>query len=207
MWPRRAAAGCRSRSSGSGSGGEADGGGPCGSNDQPWPTIRFLAFRHLGDEPAERRIAQNPALLAQKLRLADARCGRPILCAPQTDLRAYSREVNLASATAPSAGHEPKPGRLWRVAPRSADAVGSPWYAAVLTRVQTQLPAATRDQQLFFPDFRAPAAADNEAIRLLTYIALTSGARGIEFQTETPLTTAPRAAAGQSVGPQRRSSI
>ena len=44
---------------------------------------------------------------------------------------------------------------------------------------------------MLFPDFRAAAAADNESMRLMTYLALTSGARGIEFQSESPLTVAP----------------
>ena len=122
--------------------------------------------------------------------MADARCGRPILCAPQTDLRAYSREVNLLSFSRRPLGTTlslANYGSWLRDRPRLARP-GTPFW----TCVQTQLPAATRDQQLFFSDFRALAAADNEGIRLLTYLALTSGARGIEFQTETPLTSAPR---------------
>lgn len=171
----------------------AGGSATTGANSLTVPTISpaydpVLAW-HLGDDLTNVELPQIRSL-AQKLRLADARCGRPIICAPQTDLRAYSREVNLLSYSRRPLGTSlglADYGSWLRDRPRLARP-GTPFW----TCVQTQLAAATRDQQLFFPDFRAPAAADNEAIRLLTYIALTSGARGIEFQTETPLTTAPR---------------
>ena len=57
--------------------------------------------------------------------------------------------------------------------------------------MQTQLWPITREQQRLVGGASAPAEVDCESIRLLTYIALTAGARGIEFQSDRPLAAAP----------------
>jgi len=142
---------------------------------------------HFGNTSADQ--VEAVAALADQLRLADSRGKRPILCAPETELRAYSRHVDLLELARQPLGTslELSDYCTWlRERPRLARP-GTPFWSTV----QTQLSPATRGEQLIFPNFRAPAAADNESIRLLTYAALMAGARGIEFQSDTPLAEMP----------------
>ena len=57
--------------------------------------------------------------------------------------------------------------------------------------VQTQLSPAAEQQWAMFSGTRSPLFADAESIRLLTYAALSAGARGIEFRMSSPLSNAP----------------
>jgi hypothetical protein len=143
---------------------------------------------HLGDSLTSAELADTTALVRQ-LHLADTRNQRPILCAPDTDLRAYSRQVDLLSLSRRPLGTslDLADYGIWLRERVRLARPGTPFW----TCVQTQIAETTREQQLLFPDFRAPAAADNESLRLLTYLAITSGARGIEFQSESPLSVAP----------------
>ena len=65
---------------------------------------------------------------------------------------------------------------------------GTPFW----TTVETELSPAAREQAAMFSPARPPIPADGESIRLLAYSALAAGARGIEFDLEQPLETAPR---------------
>ncbi len=143
---------------------------------------------HLGDGLTRQELSA-VAALAKQVRLADTRRSRPIICGPETDLRAYSRYVDLLSFGRSPLGTTLELadyGAWLRERPRLARP-GTPFW----TTVQTELAPATRDQQTLFASPRAAIPADVESIRLLTYTALASGARGIEFQTEAPLDASP----------------
>ena len=152
------------------------------------PEFEPMLAWHLGDGLTSGQLDSLVAEVRQ-LRLADARSHRPIICGPDTDLRPFSRQVDLLQLSRLPLGTSlelPDYGAWLRSRPSLARP-GTPFWTAV----QTQLWPITREQQLLVGGAAAPAEVDCESIRLLTYMALTAGARGIEFQSDRPLVAAP----------------
>lgn len=152
------------------------------------PEFEPMLAWHLGDGLTSGQLDATVAEIRQ-LRLADARGHRPILCAPDADLRPYSRQVDLLELSRLPLGTslELTDYGAWLRTRSSLARPGTPFWTAV----QTQLWPITREQQFLVGGPSAPAEVDCESIRLLTYLALTAGARGIEFQSDRPLASAP----------------
>ena len=153
------------------------------------PAYNIVLAWHLGEGLTALEL---PAVseIARQLKSADARRKRPVLCAPETDLRAFSRQVDLLSLGRAPLGTsiELTDYMIWlRERPRLARPGTNFW-----TTVQTQLSPAAQRQALMFNGPRPPIMADGESIRLLTYSALSAGARGIEFRLESSLDKAPQ---------------
>jgi hypothetical protein len=152
------------------------------------PELGPMLAWHLGDGLTRGQLDATVAEIRQ-LRLADARDHRPILCGPDSDLRPFSRQVDLLELSRWPLGTSLELtdyGGWLRTRPSLARP-GTPFWAAV----QTQLWPITREQQFLVGRANAPAEVDCESIRLLTYMALAAGARGIEFQSDRPLESAP----------------
>jgi hypothetical protein len=145
---------------------------------------------HLGDGLTMQDLP-NVTEIVRQLQRVDAR-KRPTICAPEIDVRAFSRRVDhvdlLSFSRAPLGTSVELVDYIdWlRERPR----LGRPGTMFWST-VQTQLSPAAAQQWAQFSGSRLPLAADTESIRLLTYAALSAGARGIEFRLELPLSAAP----------------
>jgi hypothetical protein len=123
---------------------------------------------------------------AEQVRLADRHRGRPLVCLPDSDLRAYSRQVNVLVLDRQPLGSslELADYRNWIGRQPRLAVGGTPIWAGV----QTQPAAALRRQLAALgPRRPPPLAVSSEQIRLLAYIAVASGSRGLVFQSETPL--------------------
>ncbi|HEV2970701.1 MAG TPA: hypothetical protein VGY55_12090 [Pirellulales bacterium] len=144
---------------------------------------------HLGDGLTGEELSAVTAI-ARQLEPLDSRRKRPIVCAPETDLRAYSSRVNYLCFGRAPLGTSIELGDYmnWlRERPRLARP-GTPFW----TTVQTELSPAACEQAAMFSGSRPPIPADGESLRMLTYSALSAGARGIEFRLGSPLDTAPQ---------------
>lgn len=125
---------------------------------------------------------------AEQTRAADRKqSGRPMLCRPVADLRAYSRYVDLLMLGRPPLGSslELSAYGTWiRERPRLARP-GTP----IWTTVQTQPDAGLEGQWAALTRGAAvPSAFPPEQIRLLVYTTITAGSRGLLFQSRSPLT-------------------
>jgi hypothetical protein len=142
----------------------------------------------LGRDMGEDRL-ETVRLQAEGIRRADYHAGRPLVCRPLEDLRAYSRVVDVLLV-----GRRPLGSSLeladyaeWiRRQPRLATP-GTPLW----TVVQTE-PAPELRQQLAALD---PAAAPprwvpSEQVRLLALTSLAAGSRGLVFESQSRLDAA-----------------
>jgi hypothetical protein len=124
--------------------------------------------------------------LAQAVRSADARQQRPLICAPISNLRGYSRYVDLLLIDRRPLGTSlemPDYGEWVRRQPLLARP-GTP----VWTTVQTQPNEALRRQLVALePGRPLPSTASPEQMRLLVYTAISCGSRGLVFQSQSPL--------------------
>jgi len=123
---------------------------------------------------------------ASRVRAADRRTGRPLVCRPRSNLREYSRCVDVLVVGRSPLGTSLELsayGTWLRQRPRLARAGTCLW-----TTVQTQLdPRIVRQWSGLGLAGTAPAPASSEQIRLLTYTAVAAGARGLLFESQSPL--------------------
>jgi hypothetical protein len=153
------------------------------------PAYDIVLAWHLGDDLTAQELPSITETV-RWVRAADLRRRRPIVCGPQTELRAYSRQVDVLSFGRAPLGTsvELADYMVWlRERPRLARPGTSFW-----TTVQTQISPAAQQQASVFSGPRPPIVADGESIRLLTYTALSAGARGTEFELDAPLDKVPR---------------
>ncbi len=142
---------------------------------------------HLGEGLTAQELS-SVSDICRQLQSADVR-RRPTLCGPESDLRAYSRHVDVLTLGRAPLGTsiELHDYLSWlRERPRLARPGTTFW-----TTVETHVAAAAAEQVALFSGRAEPIAADSESIRLLTYTALAAGARGIEFQLGVPLDKSP----------------
>ena len=141
-----------------------------------WDLGRGLRGRQLSD------VGQ----LAKLTRAADQPGRRPLICGPGTDLRAFSRQVDLLLL-----GRSPLLGSLeltdygkWiRTRPWLASPGKSTW-----TTVQTQPAESLLEQwRVLNGGDSPPLSISSEQIGLLAYTAVTSGSRGLLFESRSPL--------------------
>jgi hypothetical protein len=124
---------------------------------------------------------------ADRLRLADARYSRPLICAPVNNLRSYSRPpMNLLLIDRRPLGTSlemPDYG-AWVLKQPLLALPGTP----VWTTVQTQAGEGLRRQfAALTPGQAPPTVVGAEQIRLLVYTAISSGSRGLLFLSDSSL--------------------
>ena len=123
---------------------------------------------------------------AERVRLADSRLSRPLICAPVNNLRSYSRYINLLLIDRRPLGTSlemPDYGNWVRRQPLLA-LPGTP----VWTTVQTQAGEGLRRQfAALTPGQAPPTVVGPEQIRLLVYTAISSGSRGLLFLSDSSL--------------------
>lgn len=123
---------------------------------------------------------------ASQVRAADRPMGRPLVCRPLSNLREYSRcvDVLIVGRSPLGTSLELSAHATWlRERPRLPRAGTCLW-----TTVQTQLdPSIARQWSDLGLTGAEPAPASSEQIRLLTYTAVAAGARGLLFESQSPL--------------------
>ena len=124
---------------------------------------------------------------AERVRLADSRVSRPLICAPINNLRSYSRPpINLLLIDRRPLGTSlemPDYGNWVRRQPLLA-LPGTP----VWTTVQTQAGEGLRRQfAALAPGQTPPTVVGPEQVRLLVYTAISSGSRGLLFLSNSSL--------------------
>ncbi|MEX2120632.1 MAG: hypothetical protein WD847_13650 [Pirellulales bacterium] len=143
---------------------------------------------HLGSRLTAREL-ETTKRWAEQVQRADAPHPRPLACAPDAELKAYSRigngKILLSIDRSPlGTSLELSDYATWiRERPRLARP-GTPFWATV----QTQPAAEWTEQVELLSDGRSPApAVESEQISLLVQAALAAGCRGICFTSSTPL--------------------
>ncbi len=123
--------------------------------------------------------------LATRVRQADHRMSRPLLCDALTDVRAFRRHVDILNPFRFPLGTTLELldyGAWLQSRPRLAP--GTP----IWTTVQTQPSWALRRQlEVFSPRDLPPHIVASEQIRLATYAALSAGVRGLGFESQSRL--------------------
>ena len=124
--------------------------------------------------------------LAKLIRAADQPGRRPIICGPQTDLRAFSRQVDFLLL-----GRSPLLGSL-ELTDYAKWIRTRPWLAspgkATWTTVQTQPAESLLEQWSALGGGKLPPLSiSSEQIGLLAHMAVTSGSRGLLFESFSPL--------------------
>jgi len=123
---------------------------------------------------------------SQQIRLADGRMARPLICAPDADLRSYSRYASvllLGRAPLGTTLELIDYGAWLRERPRLARP-GTPVWTSVQTQPALPLIAQWRG---IVPRRPLSATIAEEQVRLLTYTALACGMRGICFESHSRL--------------------
>jgi len=135
---------------------------------------------------------------ADQIRAADRAEGRPLVCRPESGLRTFSRYVDVLLLGRPVLGSGLELtdfGRWLRERPRLARP-GTP----IWTTVQTQpSPSLAVQWAALASGEPLPTAFSGEQIRLMAYTAITSGSRGLLFESETPLDAADPATRGRAM--------
>jgi hypothetical protein len=124
--------------------------------------------------------------LANEVRKRDPIVRRPLVCQPETDWWRFGRETELLVASLPTLQTERELSELSGELRRRFDSARgvSPRWATIDTEppasLQKQLEAlVTRPAQ--------PVAVDGQQIRLMTFAALSAGARGLWFRSSSSL--------------------
>ena len=155
---------------------------PSGVIDEEYDAV--LAW-HLGEGLAQRELPLTVER-AKAVRQADSLRARPLICNVESELRAYSRHIDiLVSRRQPlSSSLELNDYGTWlQNCPRLAQP-GTPWWSTI----QTQ-PAAGLLSQMEGLSYEAAAKAtlDDEAVRLMVHSAVAAGMRGLVFESASRL--------------------
>ncbi len=123
---------------------------------------------------------------AEQVRSADRHRGRPLICLPESDLRGYSRHVDLLLIDRRPLGTSLELTDYGNWVRRQ------PWLARpgtpIWTTVQTQPTAGVRRQLATIQPGRSPpTCVSSEQVRLLAYTAVAAGSRGLLFESQSPL--------------------
>lgn len=157
---------------------------------------RVLAW-DLGGGLAEPQLAAT-RLLADRVRLADSALSRPLVCAPEAELRAYSRVADLLLLSRPVFGSSFELNQLerWLQARPRLARLGVP----VWTEIETEPSVELLNQIQAFAPGAAPALnIEAEQLRLGAFAAVAGGAHGVCFRSR-------RSLAGEDPLTRRRAS-
>lgn len=123
---------------------------------------------------------------AEQVRLADRQATRPLICRPESELRGYSRLVDMIVIGRSPIGTslELNDYGTWvRERPRLARPRTPIW-----TTVQTQpAPSLVQQWKVLGRGDNVPMTMATEQIRLMVYTAVTAGSRGLLFESQSPL--------------------
>jgi hypothetical protein len=133
-----------------------------------------------------RQELESTASRAERVRAADRAVGRPLVCSAEGGLREYSRRVDLLLLDRRPLGTslELRDYATWlRSQPRLARPRTPVW-----TTVQTQPSPEVRGQLALIDASRPPpTTVASEQIRLLAYLSVACGSRGLLFLSDSPL--------------------
>ncbi len=149
------------------------------------PEYRSVLAWDLGDGLGEKQEAA-VRLWADQIRTADSRVRRPLIARPESDLRSYSRIADILVLGRPVLGSSLELAEYaqWlRLRPQLARP-GTPIWVVVPTDPE---PALTAQWQAMSPGGLAPTGFSSEQLRLVTYLSAASGARGLLFESHTPV--------------------
>lgn len=130
---------------------------------------------------------------ADQIRAADSRFRRPLIARPDSDLRGYSRIADILVIGRPALGSglELSDYAEWlRLRPQLARP-GTPIWVVVPTDPE---PALLAQWQAMSPGGSGPAGFSSEQLRLITYLSCASAARGLLFESHTPMDSTGEAA-------------
>ncbi len=146
----------------------------------------------LGDNLDQRHLAST-ARLAEQIRLADRRTGRPIIAGPRLNSWQFSRQASILRYERPIIGtsFELSNYQSWlRERPRLARP-GTPFWTVLPTQPSRELTAQmaqfARWQRVDFPGGGSETALSVDALRTLALSAIAAGSRGLEFQSHSRL--------------------
>jgi hypothetical protein len=152
------------------------------------PVFAPVLAWHLGNALAARELPYTAAL-ARQLRTADRQFHRPLVCNPEEESLAYSRQVDVLSESCfplASSLELQDFGEWFAQRPRLTRA-GTPLWSVI----QTEPAANVIEQAAGIAGREAPIPTiDTESMRLLTFQAFCSGSRGIEFASNSRLDAA-----------------
>ncbi len=121
-----------------------------------------------------------------QVKAADHRQGRPLICRAESDLRSYSRCVDLLLTGRSPLGSSLELtdyGTWLRQRPR-LPLPGTPMWTAIQTQA---VDPVVEQWQTLGAVAGEPQGLSSEQIRLLVYTAVTAGARGLRFESRSPL--------------------
>jgi hypothetical protein len=154
------------------------------------PAFDRVLLWNLGDDliPAQLEATRR---LADRLRNADRRVARPLICKPQSNLLGYSQvgnnDVTLLVDRRPlGTTTELKDYGTWVSRQPWVALPGTPMW----TTVQTQPNESLRRQIAALDPNVPPSCVSFEQMRLLTYTAVAAGSRGLVFLSSSPLDAA-----------------
>lgn len=125
-------------------------------------------------------------LWAEQIRAADSRFRRPLIARPESNLRAYSRIADILVIGRPALGSslELADYAQWlRLRPQLARP-GTPVWVVVPTGPE---PALLAQWEAMSPGRSATTGFSSEQLRLITYLSCVGGARGLLFESHTPM--------------------
>jgi hypothetical protein len=155
------------------------------------PECRPVLAWDLGEGLGSRQV-ETTRLWAEQIRAADSQFRRPLIARPESDLRAYSRivDVLVIGRTVLGSSFELGDYAGWlRQRPQLARP-GTPVWVAVSTDPD---PLVRAQWDAISPGSPAPAGFSAEQLRLITYASASGGARGLLFESFTPFDRTDRA--------------
>ena len=141
---------------------------------------------HVGNQLTSRQLDVTRRW-AERLRRADGASPRPILCEPEADLRAYSRAVDVLLLRREPIGtsFELTDVRTWLRERQRLARPGTPCWATIQTQPAREL---SEQWRMLSGSRTGEVAIEPDQLRLLVYAALSSGMRGLCFDSHSPLT-------------------
>jgi hypothetical protein len=153
------------------------------------PAFAPVLAWHLGNGLAARELP-SAAALATQLRKADHQLRRPLVCSPEEESAAYSRQVDVLSESLPLLGTslELKDYSVWLSERPRLARPGTPMWAVV----QTEAAPTVVEQTAALAGSRPSGSGAHPTIeagslRLLAYQAFCCGVRGLEFASNSRL--------------------
>ena len=123
---------------------------------------------------------ESSAELAGRMRQSESNLSRPLICRPQNQLSRASRFSDiLVTENFPIGSSFPLSGfGSWMQRRQQLARAGTPYWAAIQTEPAYEL---VRQISSLAPGGASDLAIESEQIRLLTYMSLAAGARGLHF--------------------------
>jgi hypothetical protein len=162
---------------------------PTGQSTAPAPILgpeyRSVLAWDLGEGLGEKQ-KESVRIWAEQIRAADSRFRRPLIARPESNLRTYSRIADILVLGRPALGSslELADYAEWlRLRPQLARP-GTPVWVVVPTGPE---PAVTAQWEAMSPGALPPTGFSSQQLRLVTYLSSAVGARGLLFESHTPM--------------------